>query len=131
MILKVHPSIYAKYSTCSFQIVALQKTLESLLDCKEIKPANPKRNKRWLFSGRIDTETEAPVFWSPNVKSRFFGKDHDARKDWRQKVKKMAEDEMVRQHHWLNGRNLSKHWEIVEDRKAWCAAVPGFSKSQA
>ena len=96
MILKVHPSIYAKYSTCSFQVVALQGTLESLLDCKEIKPANPKRNKLWLFVGRIDAEIEAPVFWSPDVKSWFIGKDYDARKDWRQKEKEVVEDERVK-----------------------------------
>ena len=63
----------------------LEKTLESPLDSKEIKPVNPKGNKPWMFIGRTDAETEAPTLWPPDVKSRLTGEDPDARKDWRQK----------------------------------------------
>ena len=76
-----------------FQTVVLEKTLESLLDCKEIKPVNPKGNQPWKFIGR--TDAEAPIPWPPDAKSWLTGKDPDAGKDWRQK-KGVAEDERVR-----------------------------------
>ena len=59
----------------------LEKTLESPLDCKEIKPVNPKGNQSWIFIGRTDAETEAPILWLCDVKSRLFRKDPDAGKD--------------------------------------------------
>ena len=68
-----------------FQIVALEKTLESPLDCKKIKPVNPKENQPWIFIGITDAETETPVFWLPDVKNQLTGKDPDAGEDWRQK----------------------------------------------
>ena len=74
----------------------LDKTLESPLDCKEIKPVNPKGNHSWIFIGRTDAEAEAPILWPPDEKSRLIGKDPDAGKDWRQEEKWAAEDEMVR-----------------------------------
>ena len=64
-----------------FQIVVLEKTLESPLDCKEIKPANPKGNQPWIFIGRTDAEAKAPILWPPDVKSWLIEKDPDARKD--------------------------------------------------
>ena len=73
----------------------LEKTLESPLDSKEIKPVNPKGNQPWIFFGRTDAEAEAQILWPPDAKSQFIGKDPDAGKDWRQKEKGMAEDEMV------------------------------------
>ena len=79
-----------------FQIVVLEKILESPLDCKEIKPLNPKGNQPWIFIERTDAEAEAPIFWPPDVKSQLIGKDPDAGKDWRQQEKRVAEDEMVR-----------------------------------
>ena len=85
-----------------FRIVVLEKTLESLLDSKEIKPVNPKGNKLWMFIGRTDAEAEAPILWPPDVKSQFTGKDPDAEKDWRQEGKWVTEDEMVGWHHQLN-----------------------------
>ena len=106
-----------------FQTVVLEKTLKSHLDCKEIKPVNPKGNQPWIFIGRTDTEGEDPVVWPPNVKSQLTGKDIDAGKDWRQEEKGTTGDEMVGQHHWLNGMSLSKFWEMVKDREAWRAAV--------
>ena len=77
-----------------FWTVMLERTLENLLDCKEIKPVNPEGNQSWIFIGRTDAEAETPIFWSPDVKSRLIGKDPDAGKDWRQE-KGMTEDEMV------------------------------------
>ena len=77
-------------------IVVLEKTPESPLNCKEIKPVNPKGNKPWLVIGRTDAEIEAPILWSPDVKSWLTGKDSDAGKDSGQKEKEATENEMVR-----------------------------------
>ena len=79
-----------------FQIVVLEKTLESPLDCMEIKPVNPEGDQHWIFIGRTDAEAEAPVLWPPDAKSWLIGKDTDTGKDQRQKDKGVAEDEMVR-----------------------------------
>ena len=59
----------------------LEKTLESSLDCKEIKPVNPKGNQPWIFIGRTDAEAEAPILWLPDVKSQVIRKDPDSGKD--------------------------------------------------
>ena len=75
--------------------VVLEKTLESTLDYKEIKPVNSKGNQSRIFIGRTDAETEAPIFWLPDAKSWLIWKDPDAGKDWGQKEKGMTEDEMV------------------------------------
>ena len=72
-----------------------EKTLESPLDCKEIRPVSPEGNQPWLFIGRTDAEAEASIVWPPNVKSWLTGKEPDAGKDGRQK-KGAAENEMVR-----------------------------------
>ena len=77
-----------------FWTVVLKKTLESPLDCKEIKPVNPNGNQLWIFIGR--TDAKAPILWPPDSKSQLIGKDPDAGKDWRQKDKEAEEDEMVR-----------------------------------
>ena len=82
--------------------MVLEKTLESPLDCKEIKPTNLKGNQPWIFIGRTDAEVEAPVLWPPDAKSQLIGKDSDAGKDWGQEEKGMTEDEMVGWHHRLN-----------------------------
>ena len=86
-----------------FWTVVLEKTLESSLDCKEIKPVNPKGNQPWIFIGRIDAEAETPILWPPDAKSRLIGKEPDAGKDWRWEEKGTTEDEMVGWHHQLNG----------------------------
>ena len=83
--------------------MVLEKTPESPLDCKEIKPVHPKGNQHWIFIGRTDAEAEAPVLWPPDMKSQLIRKDPDAGKDWRQEDKKVTEDEMVGWHHWLSG----------------------------
>ena len=79
-----------------FQTVVLEKTLESPLDSKEIKPVNPKGNQPLIFVAKTDAEAETPILWLPDVKSHLIGKDPDAGKDWGQKEKRAAEDEMVR-----------------------------------
>ena len=81
-----------------FQTVVLEKTLKSSLD--KIKLVCPKGNQPWIFTGR--TDTEAPMFWPPDVKSKLIGKNPDAGKDWRQEEKGATEDEMVGWLHWLN-----------------------------
>ena len=78
--------------------VMLEKTLESPLDCKEIKPFNPKRNQSWIFK----TDAEAPILWPPDVKSLFIGEGPDAGMDWGQEEKGTTEDEMAGWHHWLD-----------------------------
>jgi len=76
--------------------VVVEKTLESPLHSKEIKPVNPKGNQFWIVIGRIDTEAEAPILWPPDAKSWLNGKDPDAGKDWGQEEKGATEDEMIR-----------------------------------
>ena len=73
--------------------MVLEKTLESLLDYKEIKPVNPKGNQYWIFIGRTDAEPKAPILGPPDAKSWLIGKDPEAGKDWRQKEKGAAENE--------------------------------------
>ena len=83
--------------------MVLEKTLQSSLDCKEIKPVHSKGNQSWIFIGRTDADAEDPILWHPNVKNLLIWKDPDAGKDWKQEEKGMTEDEMVGWHHWLNG----------------------------
>ena len=103
-----------------FQIV-LEKTLESPLNCEEIKPVNPKGNLSWIFIRLTDTGAEAPILWPPDVKSQLIEKAPDAGKDWGQK------GEGQQRMRYLDGIrdsvdiNMSKLWEIVQDREAWLA----------
>ena len=100
-----HKESLAPKNQC-FWTVMLEKTLESPLDSKEIKPVSPKGNQPWTCSGRTDAETEAPILWPPIVKNWLPGKDPGAGKDLRQEEKEMTEDEMVGWHHWLNGHEF-------------------------
>ena len=84
-----------------FWIVVL-KTLESHLDCKEIKPVNPKGNQPWIFIGRTEAKAEAPILWPPDAKSHLIRKHSDAGKDWRQEEKTKTKDKMVGWCHQLN-----------------------------
>jgi len=82
-----------------FWTVVLEKTLESLLDGKEIKPVNYKGNQSWILIGRTDAEAETLILWPPDMKNWLIGKDSDAGKGWRQEKKGTTEDEMVEWHH--------------------------------
>ena len=81
----------------------LVKTLESPLDCKDIKALNPKGNQSWIFIGRTDVEAEAPILWPPDAKGLLIGKKTPTGKDWRQEEKGITKDEMVEWYHWFNG----------------------------
>ena len=78
------------------------------LELQEIKPVNPKGNQSWIFIGRTDAKSEAPILWPPDGKNWLIGKDPDAGKDWRQEEKGAAEDEMVEWHHWLNAHEFEQ-----------------------
>ena len=95
-----HKEGWAPKNWC-FPIVVLEKTLESPLKSREIKPVNPKGNQSWIFTGRTGAET--PILWPPDVKSWLIGKDPDAGEDWGQEEKGMTEDEMVGWYHWHDG----------------------------
>ena len=86
-----------------FWTVVLEKTLEGSLDCKEIKPVNPKGNQSWIFIGRTDTKAEALILWPPDAKNWLISKDPDAGKGSRQEDKGTTEDEMTGWDHRLDG----------------------------
>ena len=75
--------------------MVLEKPLDSPLECKEIQLVHPKGDQSWVFIGRTDAEAETPKLWTPDPKSRLFGKDPDAGSDWGQEKKGTTEDEMV------------------------------------
>ena len=87
-----------------FWTVVLEKTLERLLDCKEIQPVHSEGDQPWDFFGRNDAKAEAPVLWPPLAESWLIGKDSDARRDWGQEEKGTTEDEMAGWHHRLDRR---------------------------
>ena len=123
-----HNKGWAPKNWC-LQIVVLEKTLESPLDCKEIKLVNPKGNQPWIFTGRTVAKAEGPTFWPRDTKSWLVGKDLDAGKDWNKGRRGWQRKK------WLDSiidsmdMNLSKLLEIGKDRRAWCATVHGLQES--
>ena len=79
--------------------MVLEKTLESLLDCKKIQPVHPKGDQSEVFIGRTDAEAETPILWPPHVTSLLIGKDPGAGRDWGQEEKGMTVNDMAGWHH--------------------------------
>ena len=113
-----------------FWTVVLEKTPESPLDCKEIKPVYPKGNQSRIFIGRTDAEVEAPILGPPDMKNWLISKDPDAGKDWRQEEKGMTEDEMVGWHHWPDGREFKQALGVGNGQGSLACCSPWVAKFQ-
>ena len=112
-----------------FWIVLLEKTLKSPLDCKEIKPANPKGNQSWIFIGRTDAEAEVPILWPLHVKGWLTGKDPDAGQDWSQEKKRVTEDEVIGWQHQLNRHEFQQALGVDGQRSLVCCSPWGHKQS--
>ena len=110
---------WAPKNGCFWTVVL--ETLESPLDCKEIKPVHPKRNQSWIFIGR--TDAKVPVLRRPDAKNWLIGNDPDAGQDWRQEDKGITEDEMVGWCHWLDGHESEQAPGVGEGQEslAYCS----------
>ena len=122
-----HKEGWALNNRC-FRIVVLEKTLESPLNCKEIKLVNSKGNQPWIFIRRTDAKADIPILWPLDGKNWLTGKNLDARKDWRQKEKGVAEDEMVRSHHQLNGHEFEQTLGESEGQTSLACCSPWSHK---
>ena len=107
-----------------FWTVVLEKTLESSLDCKEIKPVNPQGNQSWIFIGRTDIEVETPILWPPDVTSWLISKDSDAGKDWKWEDKGMTEDEVIGWHHQFNGHEFEQALRVGDRQGSLSCCSP-------
>ena len=103
-----HKEDWMPKNWCFWTTTLLEKTLESPLDSKKIKPVHPKGNQSWVFIGRTNADADASVLLPPNGKSPLIRNDPDDGKDWRQEEKGMTEGEMVGWHHWLNGHDIEQ-----------------------
>ena len=104
--------------------VVLEKTIESPLDSKEIKPVNLKGNRSWIITGMTDVEAETPILWPPDGKYRLIGKDSDAGKDWRQEKGMTTEDEMVGWYHWFNGHEIEPALGVGDGQESLVCCSP-------
>ena len=100
-----HKESWAPKNWCLWTVV-LEKTLESCLDCEEIKPVNLQGNQSWKFIGRTDAEARNPIIWP--LMNRLIGKDPDTGKGWSQEEKGVTEDEMIWMHHQLDGHEFDQ-----------------------
>ena len=91
-----------------FWTVVLEKTLESLLDCKEVQPVHSKGDWSWVFIGKTDVEAETLILWPPDAKSWLIWKHPDGGKDLGQEENRTTEDEMVGWYHWLDGHGFGR-----------------------
>ena len=94
--------------TDAFELWCWRSLLRVSWTATPFKPVNPKGNQSWIFIGRTDAKTEAPILCPPDEKNWLIGKDPDPGKDWRQEEKGTIEDEMVGWHHWLNGHEFEQ-----------------------
>ena len=123
-----HKERWAPKNWC-FWTVVLEKTLESPLDCKEIKLVNPQGNQSWLFIGRTDAKAETLVLWAPDVKNWLIWKDPDAGKDFRWKEKGMTEHKMVGWHHQLDGHEFEQAPGVDGQGSLSCCSPWGCKES--
>ena len=115
-------------------IVVLEKTLESLLDCKDIKLVNPKGNQPWIFIGKTDAKAKAPILWPPDVKNWLIRKGPDSRTDWGQRAGEegATKDEMVKLPHRLNGHEFEQTpGDSREQKSLDCCSPWGCKESDA
>jgi len=106
-----------------------EKTLETPLDCKEIKPVNCKGNQPWIFIGRTDAEAET-ILWPPDEKSWLIRKDPDAGKDWRQEERGKIKYKMVGWHHQLDGQKFEQILGDGEGQGSLACCSPWITKSR-
>ena len=118
---------WAQKSWCFWNVV-LEKTLESPLDCKNIKPLNPKKISPEYSLEGLMLKLKLQYFGHLMQRTNSLEKDPDA-KDWRQEEKGMTENEMVGSHHRLDGHEFEQALGVDVDREAWCAVVYGVTKS--
>ena len=107
-----------------FWTVVLEKTLESPLDSKEVKPVHPKGSQSWIFTGRTDAEAEAPILWPPDAKNWLIRKDPDAGEDWRREEKGMTEDEMVGWHYQLDAHEFEQALGVGDEQGSLVCCSP-------
>ena len=124
-----HKETWAPKNWC-IRIVVLEKTLESPLDSKEIKPISPKGNQPWLIIRRTDAEAEASIHWPPDAKSQLTGKKDLMLGKIEGKRRRGQQDETVG---WQSLTQWTWIWansgRYLKDREAWRAVVHGVAKS--